>query len=144
MNYRNKALLKSHIKKMHSVSYTCEHCGKVCKNQQKYRLHVLALHTADEDKPFRCAVCGKGFVAGQMLRTHMNIHMNLKPHKCQVCSAAFNDLSNRNQHMKKCKAKLAVGPSQRLDGGGARMDAVANRLEAGGIELVTVRRVDTQ
>ena len=42
-----------------------------------------SMHTAEEDKPFNCDQCGKGFPVEWRLRNHMNVHLNLKPFVCR-------------------------------------------------------------
>ena len=81
----------------------CKQCGKGFKNQRNLERHIQVVHTIDSSKKFQCKQCGKGFIDNQRLEGHMNMHLGLKPHKCE-CGAAYQNRSNLLAHKKKsCK-----------------------------------------
>lgn len=92
------ALAKRERRKYSYERMTCPRCGKSCANEAKLNLHLLNLHTPDEEKPFKCETCAKGFSERAKLREHLNIHSNSRPHKCQFCGKGFNSLGTRNGH----------------------------------------------
>ena len=49
----------------------------------------LMQHAPNDEKKFKCEVCGKGFTEIQRLNDHNNIHTGEKPYKCKFCSACF-------------------------------------------------------
>ena len=68
--------------KSHKV-FPCEICGKPQRNKAAYKYHNLTMHTPDNQKPFRCTMCGKGFAKIHKLKEHENIHTNARPFICR-------------------------------------------------------------
>jgi len=130
--FLSKATLSQHVKYQHEPVKTipCTICGKeytdrdmkthllthqekvectICNVKvRKIEFHMKRMHASDEDKRYRCNVCGKGFVESQALNNHqMNVHLKLRPYKCRYgCTFAYNDSSNRNAHERKTHGKL--------------------------------------
>jgi len=93
--YKNVLHLQNHMKFHEKVP--CPHCGKPYA-LSKLNLHIESQHTSNEDKRFKCDVCGKGFNASQPLKDHINIHTGEKPYKCKYCSATFASRGNHGMH----------------------------------------------
>ena len=55
-------------------------------------------HTPDDQKRFKCDVCGKGFVEKERLEDHNNIHTGEKPYKCKFCSSCFASKGTHAMH----------------------------------------------
>jgi len=53
-----------------------------------------------EEKPFKCNVCGRGFVAEQSLEIHMRTHNESRPFHCEVCNQHFTQKSGLLAHMR--------------------------------------------
>ena len=84
----------------------CEQCGKMFKGRYNVERHIKVVHTSDAQKKFKCTQCGKGFTTLKNLENHMNMHLGLKPYKCE-CGAAYQNASNLLAHRKKsCKINL--------------------------------------
>jgi len=79
----NISKLKAHIK-MHHEKTPCVHCGKLVAVALMTR-HIQGQHTLNDDKKYKCDVCGKGFAQKQHLSDHKNIHTGEKPYKCKFC-----------------------------------------------------------
>ena len=96
--------LKRHMES-HEDKTPCPECGLKVRN---LKLHMKVAHTPDDQKPFQCPDCGKGFLDKRTLGHHrMNVHLKLRPYNCRYgCDIAYNDTSNRNQHEKKNHGKL--------------------------------------
>ena len=91
--------------KYHEEKATCDICNKEVRNLKD---HKLSMHTNDEEKPFKCSDCWKGFPSSDSLQKHkMSVHLKLRPYKCRFgCTFAYNDASNRNTHEKKTHGGL--------------------------------------
>ena len=62
--------------------------------------HVQTNHTSDEEKKYKCDVCGKGFYQKGAFQDHMNTHTGEKPYKCKFCSACFASKGNHAMHQR--------------------------------------------
>ena len=92
----NISKLKAHIKRQHEKT-PCVHCGKLVAVAKMTR-HLQTQHTSNDDKKYKCDVCGKGFAAKQHFSDHKNIHTGEKPYKCKFCTACFASKGNHGMH----------------------------------------------
>lgn len=53
-----------------------------------------------------CEVCKKPFAEARILKRHMKIHLEKKPHECEECGMTFAESSNLNKHKKKHTGEL--------------------------------------
>ena len=88
--------LKDHIQKVHE-KIPCDECGKLVARRLMKR-HRDSVHTPNDQKKYKCDVCGKGFVAKDHLNDHKNIHTGEKPYKCKFCSACFASKGTHAMH----------------------------------------------
>jgi len=61
-------------KKESGEKLVCPHEGcdfSTCYSKNNLQQHIMAKHTADEDKPFQCTDCVKGFAQKSALERHM-------------------------------------------------------------------------
>ena len=96
--YNGKDALKVHILSVHE-KVPCPECGKLV-GQIKMNSHIASAHTPNDQKKYKCEVCGKGFSGLQHLRDHKNLHTGEKPYKCKYCSSAFASRGNHAMHEK--------------------------------------------
>ena len=62
--------------------------------------HIQSQHTSNEEKRFKCDICGKGFAVKEKLKDHKNVHTGEKPYKCKFCSACFASRGTHATHQK--------------------------------------------
>ncbi|XP_070552764.1 uncharacterized protein [Ptychodera flava] len=88
--------LVGHLAREHGVrkgsedkeTVKCKLCGKEysSKSQMSFKQHMMK---HNNEKPFKCRFCSKGFVSTNFLLAHERIHTGEKPYKCQICKLAF-------------------------------------------------------
>lgn len=75
---------------------TMNDCDKFFRSTSEVKRHVLYHHTTD--RPYKCDVCGKGFVRKCFLNAHAKIHSGEKPFVCHICGKAFPKLYSMQRH----------------------------------------------
>ncbi|XP_069837110.1 zinc finger protein 629-like isoform X2 [Dendropsophus ebraccatus] len=69
--------------------------------RDEYSIKVtLQQDNPEDDKPFSCPECGKGFTKKSSLVRHQIVHMGDKPFSCTVCSKSFARKSTLVEHKK--------------------------------------------
>jgi hypothetical protein len=86
----------------------CEECVK------HFRETSLAAHKKRHElaakRPFKCEICGKGFMRTVTLRDHMNTHNGVKPHKCKVCGRGWASRPNMLKHVREKHPEARIPP----------------------------------
>lgn len=62
------------------------------------KLDLPRVKAHKDDKPYKCAECGKGFTCNSNLLIHHRIHTGEKPYKCTECGKKFTQKSNLVTH----------------------------------------------
>ena len=95
----------------HEEKIPCPECGKLVKDINQ---HNLISHTPDEEKPFQCPDCDRGFINQDQLKKHrISVHLKTRPYKCRYgCTFAYIDPSNRNAHERKSHGKLYLNRTE--------------------------------
>ena len=83
----------------------CEDCGKTFKNLKQH-VKIAHLGLKKTRKPVPCPECNKIFSSNENLSYHMNVHTGAKPYQCFYCENAYQNKSNRNNHIKKSHPEL--------------------------------------
>ncbi|XP_076324873.1 zinc finger Y-chromosomal protein-like [Tachypleus tridentatus] len=100
-SFTSKDSLTTH-KKQHdfldSDNYHCTRCNFSTKNSSELSTH-LAIHQ-DDDRPFKCLECGKGFKGQFNLRQHQKFHGDIQLEKCSLCDKMYRKGSGLATHMR--------------------------------------------
>ena len=94
---KHPAALAEH--KRRHVKVVCTECGETV-SEMTYKYHMLSKHTPEDQKPYHCKVCNKGFIKSEALKEHGYIHTGERPYSCDYCARTFGDRSNKLKHMK--------------------------------------------
>ncbi|XP_073345242.1 uncharacterized protein [Pagrus major] len=77
---------------------TMADCDKHFRSTSEVKRHFLMHHTTE--RPYKCDVCGKGFIKMCYLNAHAKIHTGKKPFVCHICGKAFPKLYSMQRHKK--------------------------------------------
>ena len=89
---RNK--MYNHKRNVH-YKKQCPYCGDMIRCDHLNN-HVRKNHTGD--MPFKCEICGKGFLYQNRLMEHNNTHTGEKPFQCKYCPSVFASAGNKAAH----------------------------------------------
>ncbi|XP_031621827.1 zinc finger protein 878-like [Contarinia nasturtii] len=102
-NFRERRLLRSHMKLHIQQPRLCLVCGIFCSSATSLSRH-MKLHDSDETKSHFCNLCNKGFKVRQYLLRHNRkehgIWADNTPPKCSICGQEFDKKSLLHEHMK--------------------------------------------
>ena len=76
----------------------CDLCGFLVAKSHVKR-HFQSKHTPNDQKKFKCDVCGKGFPVKENLKDHSNIPGE-KPYKCIYCVKDFASKGTHAMHQR--------------------------------------------
>ncbi|XP_063960651.1 zinc finger protein 585A-like [Lytechinus pictus] len=101
---RTKSNLNRHVKIMHpasSISNECPSCFKIFPSGAQLQRHLYLKH--NEEKPFQCSECGRGFIKKGFLDKHTCMKSNTKSsgwsQNCSYCSKKFHCKSRFDDHV---------------------------------------------
>ena len=96
--FKWKVGLRSHAAVHADIkSYVCELCGYATAHKSQIKAHHR-IHTGDL---YRCPMEGCKYEAPkrQMLKNHMAVHSDDRPHQCNICGKAFGLRRGLKRHM---------------------------------------------
>ena len=105
--FNGSTAYEKHLTTHSNLRIPCGTCGKVFSHQRQLDRHQLNLHQADSEKRYQCSVtgCTRGFTKALSLESHINSHLGIKPYKCDLCEARFQNNSNQLAHLRKVHRK---------------------------------------
>ncbi|XP_067118156.1 zinc finger protein 43-like, partial [Centruroides vittatus] len=92
--------------------HACKICGKefneerpfkcdICNKGFKWKEQVKHHKTTHiEERPFKCDICNKSFKLKGQLKSHQKTHSEEQPFKCDICNQGFNCRSQLKSHQK--------------------------------------------
>lgn len=78
--------------------FICNFCPFRTINRQVLIQHIKESH--DNERPFICTLCNKGFCRRSDLKKHTIVHTGVRPFSCPVCSKSFSRNTNLTKHMR--------------------------------------------
>lgn len=78
--------------------YQCNKCPSTFTNPKYLTQHKKRVH--DKKGTLRCEECNGTFKRKESLRSHMRIHMGVRPFVCPECGAAFNQRGSLTKHIR--------------------------------------------
>lgn len=78
--------------------FICNFCPFRTINRQVLIQHIKESH--DNERPFICTLCNKGFCRRSDLKKHTIVHTGVRPFSCSVCSKSFSRNTNLTKHMR--------------------------------------------
>ena len=99
---KNKYVLKAHVEAVHekktkSGQFSCDECGKILGTKASLEYHRKSAHL--QEYPYRCEVCGKGFLKYNRMMTCVNNHHGIYKYRCTECEYKTNKLLQYKEHM---------------------------------------------
>ncbi|PAA47918.1 hypothetical protein BOX15_Mlig023108g3 [Macrostomum lignano] len=97
--YSTRAL-KQHASREHSSAarpFVCDRtdCRKAFKTRFGLKRHSMS-HS--NERPFKCDICGRGFLEKGHLQVHRRIHSGERPYKCRHCDCSFAHKPHAVEH----------------------------------------------
>lgn len=77
---------------------TMPECEKLFRSNSEVKRHILLHHSTE--RPYKCHICGKGFIKTSFLNAHARTHSGEKPFHCHICGKAFPKLYSMQRHKK--------------------------------------------
>ncbi|XP_071502194.1 uncharacterized protein [Diadema antillarum] len=75
-------------------------CGVCGKGFSRLQGRTAHMKTHSEERPFQCERCHQKFRVKQNLITHVRTHTGEKPHTCEVCGRGFGQQSTLVRHLR--------------------------------------------
>lgn len=83
----------------HLCNFTCTICGKAISNKANLKIHEMYVHKVGDVKYWNCDLCDGRYKSKRNLATHMKVHMKNKPFICAICGKGFSIEGSLKIHM---------------------------------------------
>ncbi|XP_071451338.1 zinc finger protein 771-like [Hetaerina americana] len=101
-------------------SFACDLCPLTFARSSLLARHRASKHMPDDDRPFRCSICGRAFTDSTSQSRHMRMHASQRPFSCGLCPQAFNHHASLVAHISSChhhQQQQQLDPMDTVDGG---------------------------
>ncbi|RUS77117.1 hypothetical protein EGW08_015133, partial [Elysia chlorotica] len=98
-----KAILERSLQmeKEIELKHACDICGRKFRFSSTLGYHKKT-HTGNwEEKPYKCGICGKGYVSEHTLQLHEGRKCGEEPYRCEVCGKTFKRFLLYQTHLSK-------------------------------------------
>ncbi|XP_063829681.1 zinc finger protein 728-like [Ostrinia nubilalis] len=111
--------LKHHVRwhnsksSLYGARHECQFCQLVFTNKRRLEIHIRS-HYEDDNGPFKCTICGKGYIDEEYFRRHVKGHnFDHQSHKdridklrkdkvkCPICARFYPDLIHLIRHLRR-------------------------------------------
>ncbi|KAM3968916.1 uncharacterized protein ACR2FA_002119 [Aphomia sociella] len=90
--------IKKHETYMKMQDLNRKHPDKRTINEGRKQIKTELVEKSPMDTKLTCETCGRNFLGERALMWHNRLHTNERPFKCDVCGRGFVSLNRRNQH----------------------------------------------
>ena len=78
----------------------CGQCGKNFGQKALLNEHLAEVHTDERARKMQCKMCSKWVSTPKVMVGHQNMHMGIKPFKCNYCEKSYRTRNNMAAHRK--------------------------------------------
>ena len=83
----------------------CGRCGKNFTSRAQLNRHLGEVHEDEGARKLQCKVCDKYLGSKENMVIHRNMHMDIKPFKCNFCERSYRSPGNMKTHRKEAHAE---------------------------------------
>jgi len=94
-----------------SKSHICAQCGKGFPSARKLNYHTTYTHSIKRSSRLTCNICGKSFSRAKLKPHVMRVHENNLPFACQYCGKGFVSKYYADRHVGQTHKNLLNGAS---------------------------------
>ncbi|XP_026474892.1 gastrula zinc finger protein XlCGF7.1-like [Ctenocephalides felis] len=96
-SFSTKNGLNCHIKYHATKTYKCETCNRTFANCISMHVHMAKIHARENQHI--CLICDKAYSTGEILKRHMNTHIEMRAFECMYCKKKFAIKRTFERHM---------------------------------------------
>ena len=98
-----------HVVDRSSKCHICPQCGKGFPSTRKLNYHTTYTHTVKRLQRLECKICGKTFSRAKLKPHVMRVHENNLPYRCQYCGKGFVSRYYAERHVGQSHKQLLLG-----------------------------------
>ncbi len=98
LSFKERSVLKTHMKKHVRQPVTCKLCGRRFETQNWLNFH---LKFTNHNKTYTCDVCGRAIKGKNSLKRHLRSHQPEMNFECNVCFRKFKFAKSLSDHIRR-------------------------------------------